>query len=125
MTGAGRILGREPAAWSGLIQALLALAVSNSAFGLTGEKVGLIMAVVSAVFGVYIAWVTANTMLAVIVGLANAVFALVAGYGLELSTATTAAAIALVTVVVGFFQRTQTSPLPAPSFTSDRLPDAA
>jgi hypothetical protein len=122
---AGRILGREPAAWAGLIQALLALALSLDWFGLTNERVGLIMAVVSAVVGVYLAWVTASTMLAVIVGLVNAVFALVAGYGYELSTATTSAAIAVVTVVVGLFQRTQTSPLPEPSLTSDRLPKAA
>lgn len=121
----GRILGREPAAWSGLIQALLALALSLNLFALTSETVALIMAVVNAVFGVYIAWVTANTMLGVIVGLAEAVFALVAGYGYELSTATTAAAIAVVTVLVGFFQRTQTTPLPNPSFSSDKLPAAA
>lgn len=121
----GRIFGREPAAWSGLIQALLALALSLNLFALTNETVGLIMAVVNAVFGVYLAWVTANTMLGVIVGLVNAVFALVAGYGYELSTATTSAAIAVVTVLVGFFQRTQTSPLPEPSFSSDKLPKAA
>jgi hypothetical protein len=121
----GRILGREPAAWSGLIQALLALALSVDRFNLSNEKVGLIMAVVAAVFGVYNAWVTASTMLGVIVGLANAAFALMAGYGFELSTATTAAVIALVSAAVGFFQRTQTSPLPAPSFSSDKLPAAA
>lgn len=121
----GRIFGREPAAWAGLIQALLALALSLNAFSLTPETVALIMAVVSAAFGVYTAWVTASTMLGVIVGLINAVFALVAGYGFELSTATTSAAIALVTVVVGLFQRTQTTPLPAPSFSSDKLPAAA
>jgi len=121
----GRILGREPAAWSGLIQALLALALSLNLFALTSETVALIMAVVNAAFGVYLAWVTANTMLGVIVGLTEAVFALVAGYGYELSTATTAAAIAVVTVLVGFFQRTQTTPLPDPSFKSDKLPAAA
>jgi len=125
MTGAGRILGREPAAWSGLIQALLVLALSNHAFSLTPETVALIMAVVTAAFGVYTAWVTANTMLGVIVGLANAIFALVIGYGLDLSTEMTSAAIALITVTVGFFQRTQTTPLPAPSFSSDKLPAAA
>lgn len=114
----GRILGREPAAWSGLIQALLALALSLGLFDLTAETVGLIMAVVAAAFGVYLAWVTHATMLGVIVGLTNAVVALFAGYGYGLSTTTAAAVIAVVTVVVGFFQRTQTSPLAAPSFTT-------
>lgn len=121
----GRVFGREPAAWSGLIQALLALALSLHMWGLSNEGVGLIMAVVAAAFGVYNAWVTANTTLAAVVGLLNATFALVAGYGYELSPMTTAAAIALVTAAAGLFHRTQTSPLPAPSFGSDRLPAAA
>jgi hypothetical protein len=123
----GRIFGREPAAWSGLIQAVLALALSLDMFALSNERVGLIMAVVSAVFGVYTAWVTASTMLGVIVGLANAAFALAAGYGFKLSTTTTAAAIGLVTVAVGFFQRTQTSPPRSPltSCLPPRRPDTA
>lgn len=102
---------REPAALVGLSSGVLALLLSLNLFGLTNESVGLIMGVVTATLGVYTAWKTRDTMLGVIVGLVNATFALVAGYGFELSADTTAAAIAIVTVVVGFFQRTQTSPL--------------
>lgn len=107
---------REPAALVGLVSGVLALLLSLNLFGLTNENVGLIMGVVTAALGVFTAWKTRDTMLGVIVGLANAAFALVAGYGFELSADTTAAAIAIVTVVAGFFQRTQTTPLPDGTF---------
>lgn len=113
-----KIWGREPAAFIGLISGVLSLLLSLNLFGLTNENVGLIMGVITAVFGVVTAYVTRDTMLGVIVGLVNAIFALVAGYGFELSADTTAAAIAVVTVLVGFFQRTQTSPLATPTFHS-------
>lgn len=107
---------REPAALIGLISGVLSLLLSLNLFGLTNENVGLIMGVVTAAFGVYTAWKTKDTLLGVIVGFVNSGFALVAGYGFELSPATTAAAIAIVAVVVGFFQRTQTAPLVQGSF---------
>ena len=44
--------GREPAAWVGLIEALLALLVAF-AIGVTAESAVLIMAVVSALAGLY------------------------------------------------------------------------
>src|SRR5687767_11887265 len=111
-----KIFGREPAAFIGLISGALALLLSLNLFGLTNENVGLIMGAVTAAFGIYTAYVTKDTMLGVIVAFVNAIFALVAGYGFELSPDTTAAAIAIVTVMVGFFQRTQTSPLAKGSF---------
>lgn len=111
-----KVFGREPAAWLGLLSGVLALFLSLDQFGLTGETVGLIMAFATAAFGVYTAWATKDTMLGVIVGLVNATVALFAGYGLELSADTTAAVVALVTVAVGFYQRTQTSPLATPTF---------
>lgn len=107
---------REPAALLGLVSGVLALLLSLDQLGLTNEKVGLIMGAVTAVAGIYTAYVTNATMLGVIVGAVNAAFALVAGYGFELSPDTTAAAIAIVTVVVGFFQRTQVTPLPTGNF---------
>ena len=113
-----KIFGREPAAFVGLISGVLALLLSLNLFGLTNENVGLIMGVVTAVFGVVTAYVTRDTMLGVIVGLVNAVFALVAGYGFELSADTTAAAIGVVTVLVGFWPRGQTTPLAKGSFTT-------
>lgn len=107
---------REPAALLGLASGILALLLSLNQFELTNEKVGLIMGVFTALAGVYTAYVTSATMLGVIIGFVNATFALVAGYGFELSPDTTAAAIAIVTVLVGFWQRTQVSPLAKGSF---------
>lgn len=107
---------REPAALVGLVSGVLALLLSLDQLGLTNEKVGLIMGVVTALVGVYTAWKTRDTMLGVIVAAVNATAALVVGYGFELSADTTAAAIAIVTVLVGFFQRTQTTPLATGTF---------
>lgn len=69
------------------------------------------MAAVSAVFGVVTAYATRDTLLGAVTGLAKAVVALGVGYGLELTAEQTGALIAFVTVAVGFWQRTQTSPL--------------
>jgi hypothetical protein len=105
-----KIFGREPAVWVGVIEGFLALLVSWHQFGLDSEEVGAIMAVIVAAFGVYTAAVTRDTMLGVVVGLAKAVLALLLAYKVELSADQVATIIAFVTVTVGFFQRTQTSP---------------
>lgn len=111
-----KIFGREPAVYVGLIEGILAMLLSLNQFDLTHENIALIMAVVVALFGIYTAYVTRDTMLGVGVGLAKAVLALAIGYGWEPGPDVTAAAVALVALVIGFFQRTQTSPLNIPSF---------
>lgn len=114
---ARRVFGREPAAWVGLIEALLAFLVlfpAVSALGLTQEWATLVLAVVSAAAGVYTAWATRDTALAAILGLIKAAVGLTAFYGFALDTAQQAALLAAVAVVVGFFQRTQTTPVDAP-----------
>lgn len=115
-----KIFGREPAVIVGFIEALLALLLS---FGLlkfiginTKEEVGIVMAVVSAVLGVYVAYVTSETLLAAVIGLTKAVIALLAMYNLQISLDQTAALLAFITLAITFFQRTQTSPLTNPSF---------
>lgn len=112
----------DPAAGLGLIQAALAMLLSLNLFGLTDEAIGLIMGVLTAAVGVYTAYVTRDTMLGVILALAKAIFAFVIGFGYELSPDTAAAVIAVITILVGFFQRTQTAPLLVPSFNNP--PDA-
>jgi uncharacterized membrane protein YccC len=107
------IFGREPAAWVGLIEAVLTILLAF-AIGVSQETYGPILAVVTAALGVYTALVTRDTALGAIVGLVKAVLVLAAVYGLTLTDGQTAAVISLVTVVVGFFQRTQTSPVGEP-----------
>lgn len=104
------IFGREPAAWVGLVEAVLTILLAF-AIGVSQETYGPILAVVTAALGVYTALVTRDTALGAIVGLVKAVLVLSAVYGLTLTDGQTAAIISLVTVVVGFFQRTQTSPV--------------
>lgn len=105
----------EPAFWVGLIEAVLALLLSLNLFDLTAETVSLIVAVVVAALGVYTAFVTRDTLLGVGIGFAKAALALGAGYGLALSTDQTAAVLAVITIGLGAYQRTQTSPAARPS----------
>lgn len=106
---APNIFGREPAAWIGLIEAVATILMAF-AIGIDQTTFGPIMAVVTAAFGVYSALVTRDTALGAIVGLTKSALVLAAVYGATLTDQQTGAVIALVTVVVGFFQRTQTSP---------------
>jgi hypothetical protein len=105
-----KILGREPVAWLSLIEGALALLVVFQ-LGVDQERAIQIMAVATALFGVIAAWLTKDTMLGVMVGLAKSVLVLAIGFGLSLTDAQTAGIIAFVTIAVGFwFHRDRTTP---------------
>jgi hypothetical protein len=111
------IFGREPSAWVGLVEALIALLImfpAVNAAGLTQEWATIVLAVVSAAAGVFTAWATRDTMLGAILGLVKAGVGLVAFYGFALTTDQQGALLAAVAVLVGFFQRTQTTPVDRP-----------
>jgi intracellular septation protein A len=110
---ADTLFGREPAAWIGLIEAGIAL-LTITVLHWSTEQIALVMAVVMAIFGVYTAWVTHDTLLGVIVGLVKAVLALLVGFGVSLSPDLTAAIIGFATVALGFFNRQQTFPVAFP-----------
>ena len=112
MNRAQTIFGREPAAFVGLIEAVLTVLLAFQ-LGISQASFGPWVAVVTALGGVYTAWATRDTLLGVIVGLVKSTLVLAAVYGLTLSDAQTGALVALTTVVVSFFQRTQTSPVQA------------
>lgn len=107
------IFGREPAAWLGLLEALIATLVVFR-LGITFEASVLLMAFVSAAIGAYSAWATKDTMLGVIVGLVKSGIGLWSYYGLQLDEQQVAAIVTVSAVLVGFYQRTQTSPVAAP-----------
>jgi hypothetical protein len=107
------IFGREPATWIGFIEGVLSFLVGAKLLDLSPDQVGAIMAVVTAAFGVYSAAATHDTLLGVEIGLVKSLVALGVAFGLSLSADQTGVAIALATVLLGFFQRTQTSPLEA------------
>ena len=108
------IFGREPAAWVGLIEAMLVILLAFGA-GVTQDTFGPILAVVVAAFGLYTAWATKDTALGAIVGLVKSSLVLATVYGLTLTDGQTAALITATTVAVSFFQRTQTSPEVSPT----------
>lgn len=117
-----KIFGREPALVVSLIEAGLALLVSFgvlAGLGIRGqEELALVMAVVTSGLGVYLAYVTRDTLLGVVVGFVKAALALAAVYGLELTVEQTGSLIAFITVAIGAWQRTQTGPAAVPSFRS-------
>lgn len=102
------LFGREPAFWVGLIEAGLAVLLSWNITGLSADQIGGIMAVVVAFAGLYTAYVTKDTMLGMVVGLAKATFILLATFQINLTENQTTTAIALITVLAGAYNRTQT-----------------
>jgi hypothetical protein len=114
VTAVLKFLRRDPTAYVTLVEAALVLAVSWGWFGLTHDRLPLIMAVVSGVLGVMVAIYTKRTGFAVAIGLVKSVVALLAGYGLVLTDTQTAAIIGLSVVVLGFFGWSQNSPADEP-----------
>jgi hypothetical protein len=106
------IFGREPAWYTGLIEAGLAVLVLIF-FHWSSEQTALVMAVIVSVLGLYTAWGTKDTMLSVGVGLAKALFALAVGFGFHVAPDTTAALIAFSTILLGAYNRQTTEPLVA------------
>lgn len=104
------ILGREPAALIGFIEALLALA-GTQLFGWSNEQVGTVVAVTAAILGLYTAVVTHDTLLGVAVGLLKAVVIAAIGFGAHISAEQTGLLVAVTTTAISLFQRTQTSPI--------------
>jgi hypothetical protein len=106
-----QIFGRDPAFWSGLVTAVLGVALSFGLFGLTEPVAAAITGVVSAALAFYVAWATKDTMLGVGVGVARTVLILVATLGFALTEAQNAAVISLVSLLFGMWNRDRTSPL--------------
>lgn len=107
-------LRRDPAAYVTALEAFLVLAVSWGWFGLTEDKLPLIMAVASGLLGVVTAILTKRTGFAVAIGLVKSTIALLAGYGLMLTTNQSTAIIGASVVLLGFFNWTQTGPAENP-----------
>ncbi len=108
-----RILGREPALWAGLLNAIIYM-LGALVFHLSPKMESVLIAVVAAVLGLIVAWQTRDGLSAAILGLAKAVLALVLGLGLKVSADQQAAILTLVAALTAMFVRTQaTAPVPA------------
>lgn len=113
------IFGREPAVIGGLVEATLALLVSFGMLnfigidGAQGEAV--VMAVVFAAIGLYVAIVTKDTLLGALLAVLKAGIALLAFYHYDLSQNQIATLLAIVPVILMFIHRQATEPDPEPS----------
>lgn len=115
-----KIFGREPVVVGSAIEGLLALVISFHWLAFIGldsaQAEAVVMAVVFAVIGLYVAAVTHETLLAALLALAKAVIALLAFYHYDLSQDQIATILAAITVVVALFgHRPATSPADVPS----------
>jgi hypothetical protein len=106
-TSGFKIFGQEPAAVTGVIEALLALLLSFGLFNLTQDTVGVIMAVVTAAMGLLVAYATHQTVYSAVIGLAKSVLVLAVTFGLHVTDNQTASLIAVVTLVAGLYLRQQ------------------
>ena len=104
----------------GVLAAVLALGVIP---GLSNEQTALAQAASAAVFALVTAFLTKSASTSVVVSAAQAVAALLVGFGLSLSPETTAALIGAVQLISGFWLRQQTSPAANPGF-NDETPYA-
>ena len=111
-----KLFGREPSAWAGLLQGVLAAVLALGLFNLTSEQTALAQAASAAVFALVTAFLTKSASASVVVSAAQAVLALLVGFGLSLTPETTAALIGAVQLVSAFWLRQQTSPAEQPSF---------
>jgi hypothetical protein len=110
-----KIFGREPALWVGLIEGVIAVLLTFTHL-LNADQGAAILAVVTAAFGVYTAYVTKDSMLGVLTGLAKSGSILLVAFGLHFSPDQQNTIVALIPLVLGFIQRTQTSPLAVGTF---------
>lgn len=106
-----KILGQEPAAFVGVAQAVLTLLLSFGLFGLTPETNGVILAAVSATFGLVAAYATRTTLYTALLGFAQAIVVLAVTFGLQLDDTQQGAILSTVAVVAGLYLREKTSSL--------------
>ncbi|MGH3499750.1 MAG: hypothetical protein ACRDQA_02435 [Nocardioidaceae bacterium] len=104
-----RVVG-YPAAVAGVIEAALALALAFGAPGLSHHAIALILAAVTAGFGLLGGLLSEQATLSSLVGFGKAALALVVGYGVTITPDQVASIMTLVALIGGFFLHTQSSP---------------
>ena len=109
---AATLLGREPAWWVSVVESGLTLLIVFDV--LTQNTFGYVLPVVQAVLGLYVAWVTKETMLSALTGLAKALISALVIFGWALSDTQTAAILTFVALVGGAFVRDRNYPLAYP-----------
>lgn len=108
-----KVFGREPTLVLQVVSAVLSFLVA-SGFGLTTEQAALIVAAISAVFGVVNAIMVRPFAPAAFTGLVGALAALAVGFGLNVSPEVVGTVNGLVLAVLGFLTRVQVTPTSDP-----------
>jgi drug/metabolite transporter (DMT)-like permease len=116
-----KIFGYEPAAWAGVLQAVLGVLVVLNVGNLTDTTSVLVQAAAGAVFALVTAFYTKKVNLAVAVGAAQSVLALLVGFGLEVDPQLQAALIGGLQLALAGFLRQATEPAHEPGFNSEPL----
>jgi len=113
------IFGREPVVISNAIEGILAALLAFHLLGWAGinsaDEIAIVMAVVSSALGIYVAYVTKDTLLAAVLGFVKAAAALIAAYGYDLTPEQLAQMLAAITVVFALWHQRATGPAEVPS----------
>jgi hypothetical protein len=112
-----KVFGREPATWIALFASLLELLSGYFIHWSAGTQ-GIVIAVITAAFGLWTAFHLPDwrdKVLPAILGFAQAIFALFLAFGADVPASVQGQWMAVITVVVGLFVRTQvTAPVQDP-----------
>lgn len=116
-----KIFGRELATWLALIAGVFQV-VTSYGFDVSGHVQGIATAVVVFVFAVAVAVQAHDGIIALVTGVATALFSLFAAFGLDMPADKQALWLGTIGLVLGFFVRTQvTSPVPATASPAGKL----
>lgn len=99
-----RIFGRELAVWLAIVAAVFQ-AVTGYGFDVNGHVQGVVTAIVVFVFAVYTAVKTGDGIIALAVGVLNALFALFAAFNLDWTAGRQTLIVGAVTALLGLFVR--------------------
>lgn len=105
-----KILGKEPAFFVGVVEALLVLLLTFGVPGLDQNNAGVIVAAVNAALGLVVAYATRTTLFSALVGFAKAAMVLAVTFGVPLTDAQTGAVMAFIMIVASGYLRDRTSP---------------
>lgn len=104
------VLGREPAAWTALVSAILVL-LTTFGFNIPTETQGVFMAAVNAVLGLLVVISVKESVYPALVAVVQTAVPLVVAFGLNLSEQQQGAILAVSTIALGFlFTRPQVTP---------------
>lgn len=109
-----KILGQEPAALVGIVEAALLMLLTFGVSGLDQDTVGVIVAAVAAGLGFVTAYATKTTLYSALVGLAKALLILAVTFGAPLSDAQTGSILAFIMILAGAYLREKTSSVDTP-----------